>query len=279
MALWYDEIHDNEFRIGMRVKDILYRDRSEFQRIDIVETEALGRALLLDGVWMTSEGDEKFYHEYIVHPAMNIAPSIERVLVIGGGDGGTVREVLRYDDVKHVDMVEIDGKVVEACKEFLPTIGSSWDDPRLTVTIGDGIDYVKHADVEPYDVVIVDGSDPVGPAEGLFNRSFFEGCRRILSDDGVFVAQAESPDYMQQIHLDMLEVIDDVFDETAPFYGGVNIYPGAWWGWILATRGLPTDRIEAERARDISEQTMIYNESIHRAAFAVPNFIRRKWKR
>lgn len=279
MTSWINETYNGNFRIALRSQRTLFREESDYQSVTIVDTDALGRALLLDDVWMTSEKGERFYHEYIVHPAMNVAPHIKRVLVIGGGDGGTVREILRYNEVEHVDMIEIDGMVIDACKEFLPSIGTAWDDPRLTVTVGDGIDYVKNATVEPYDVILVDGADPVGPAEGLFNKSFFEGCARLMTEKGVFATQAESPDHMEKVHVEMLNVLDEVFAQVAPYYGGVNIYPGAWWGWIMATKGVAIDSVVEERVARISEVTDIYNLDIHRGAFAVPNFIRRQWKR
>ncbi|MEO1270619.1 MAG: polyamine aminopropyltransferase, partial [Myxococcota bacterium] len=192
MGLWYDEVFQDKFRVGLKLKQTLFTGQSDYQKVEVVDTELLGKALLIDGLWMTCEGEDAPYHELIVHPAMTTAPSIERVLIIGGGDGGTAREVLRHPEVQHVDMVEIDAMVIEACKEFLPEVGTAWDDPRLHVTVGDGIAYVKDADVAPYDVILVDGSDPVGPAKGLFDEGFYRGCSRLLKDEGVFVTQSES---------------------------------------------------------------------------------------
>ena len=274
MALWYDEEHKGLFRIGLKVRRTLFSGTSEFQKVDIIETESLGRALLLDDTWMTSEADEKTYHEPIVHPPLCVAPSIERVLIIGGGDGGTAREVLRYPEVRHVDMVEIDGMVVEACQEFLPTIGTAWSDPRLHVHIDDGIAWVRNEELEPYDVIIVDGADPVGPAEGLFNQSFFEACRARLKPRGVFSTQAESPDMMRRIHLDMLQVIGDVFPICAPYYGAVTIYPGAYWSWIFASNDVSPSDVVEERVARVEQETWLYNRAMHDAMFAVPNHIR-----
>ena len=278
MPLWYDEEFDIGIRYGMRTKRTLFSGVSEFQKVAVIETEALGKALLIDDLWMTAEGDEKTYHEMLVHPVMTTAPKIERVLVIGGGDGGTVREVLRYPDVKHVDLVEIDGMVVDACKEHLPTIGSAWDDPRLHLTIGDGIAWVNDPDIAPYDVILVDGSDPVGPAEGLFNAKFYQSCYNKLTDQGVFSTQSESVGIFLDVHIETVKVIRSVFGEATPFYQPVMIYAAGCWSWTYASKGVsPKDVIES-RMEFISAQTEIYNRDIHFGAMAQPNFVKRALK-
>jgi spermidine synthase len=275
MALWYDEVIHNSMRIGFKVERTLFMGESEFQRVAVVETELLGKALLVDDIWMAAEGEEKTYHEMIVHPAMTTAPKIERVLIIGGGDGGTAREVLRYQQVEHVDMVEIDEMVVEACKEHLPEIGTAWDDPRLNLVIGDGIAWAKRTDLEPYDVIIVDGSDPVGPAEGLFGKEFYAGCERLLADDGVFVTQSESPLVFRDVHLEMVRTMKETFASVHPYYGSVGIYAGGPWSWTYASNNVSPKDIIDERVEFIQEQTHIYNRDVHLGAFAVPNHIRR----
>ncbi|MGM0576413.1 MAG: polyamine aminopropyltransferase [Myxococcota bacterium] len=275
MALWYDEVHDGNVRIGLKVVRTLFAGRSDLQKVDVVETEALGRALLIDDVWMTAEGDEKSYHEMIAHPAMTTAPRIERVLVIGGGDGGTVREVLRHPEVRHVDMVEVDGLVVEACREHLATIGTAWDDPRLHVHIADGIRWAREADVPPYDVVLVDGSDPVGPARGLFDEAFFRGCARLLTRDGVFVGQAENPTLIKRVHLEMIRTLERVFERVHPYYGTTVLYPGGSWSWVYATHTQDPMAVHPERAARIEETSDVWNREVHRGAFAVPNHVKR----
>jgi spermidine synthase len=275
MPIWCDEVHADSIRFGLKISRVLFNEQSPFQRVTIVETEAFGRALMLDDLWMTAEGDEKTYHEMITHPALTTAPQIKRVLIIGGGDGGTAREVLKYPEVEHVDMVEIDGMVVDACKEHLPTIGSAWSDPRLHVMIDDGIRYVKEADVAPYDVILVDGSDPVGPAEGLFNRAFYEGCRRLLSPNGVFASQAESPLRMRDVHLEMVKTLRDVFKSAHPYYNTVTLYPGGAWSWVYASPTVDPFAIIPPRAEHIEATTTFYNRDLHRGVFALPNHIKR----
>lgn len=276
MAIWYDEHFDDSLRLGLKINRTLFAEQSEFQRVVIVETEKLGKALALDDIWMTAEGDEKSYHEMLVHPAMTTAPEIARVLIIGGGDGGTAREVLRYPGVEHVDLVEIDGMVVEACKEHLPEIGQgAWDDARLDVHIADGIAWSKRTDLVPYDVIIVDGSDPVGPAEGLFGEDFYRGCANLLADAGVFVTQSESPLIFRDVHLEMVRVMDDAFGHSHPYYGSVMLYAGGPWSWTYASPNVSPRDIIAERAEFAEEFTQIYNRDVHLGALAVPNNIRK----
>ncbi len=274
MAIWYDEVHNDSTRFGCKLTKTLFVGQSDFQKVAVVETEALGRALLLDDLWMCAEGEEKTYHELIVHPALTTAPRIERVLIIGGGDGGTAREVLRHPEVRHVDMVEVDGMVVEACKEHLPSVGTAWGDPRLHVRIDDGIKFVAEATV-PYDVVIVDGSDPVGPAVGLFNETFYRNCARLLADHGVFVTQSESPNVHREVHLDMVRTLGKVFPKVHPYYDTISIYPGGTWSWIWASKGTNPHEPVLERVARLEDVTDVYNLEMHHGVFAVPNAIKR----
>jgi spermidine synthase len=202
MGLWYDETFDGHTRLGLRVKETLFSEQSDHQKIEVIATESFGRVLVIDNVFMTSEYDEFLYHEMLAHPAMTTAPSIERVLVIGGGDGGTVREVLRHSDVKRCVMIEIDELVVEASKTYLPGIGTAWDDPRLDLRFIDGVEYVKKSNDERYDVILLDGTDPVGPGALLFDEAFYAGCKRMLAEGGVMALQSESPLLMMDVFVE-----------------------------------------------------------------------------
>ncbi|MBT9557986.1 MAG: polyamine aminopropyltransferase [Myxococcales bacterium] len=274
MAIWFDEIHKDSTRFGCKIERTLFVGQSPFQKVTIVETSALGRALLLDDLWMCAEGEEKTYHELITHPALTCAPRIERVLIIGGGDGGTAREVLRHPEVKHVDMVEVDGMVVDASKEFLGTIGTAWNDPRLTVMIDDGIEFVRTA-TQGYDVIIVDGSDPQGPAVGLFNEAFFRNCAKLLSDNGVFVTQSESPNLQRDVHIEMVQTLQRVFPKVHPYYDTVTIYPGGTWSWCFASKGVSPHEPNLERVARVEQHTDVYNREMHHGVFAVPNALKR----
>ncbi len=276
-AGWVDEIHAN-VRYGMAAQ-VLEERSSPYQRITIVDSEAYGRGLLLDGCWMTAERQERHYHEPIVHPALCGAERIERVLVVGGGDGGTARECLRHPEVRHLDLVEIDGLVVELCQRHLPAIGgTAWGDPRLHLTVGDGIAWAGAAEDASYDVVIVDGSDPAGPAEGLFNRAFFGHCRRILRPGGVFVTQSESPEAFRQVHIDTVRLLREVFAHADPLYGWVPMYPSGWWSWTFAANDGPRYlHPHPGRAAAVAEGCRIWSPRWQHGGFAaVPAFVERE---
>jgi spermidine synthase len=228
---------------------------------------------------MTAEHQERHYHESLVHPALCSAASIERVLVIGGGDGGTARECLRHPEVKHLDMVEIDGRVVELSQEHLSSIGGGcWSDPRFHLTVGDGIAWAAEAADASYDVVIVDGSDPTGPAEGLFNRAFFRNCCRILKPGGVFATQSESPEAFRQVHIDMVKLIRELFGHADPLYGWVPMYPSGWWSWTFAAKDAPRYLTpQSQRAAVVAAGCAIWSPRWQQGAFnTIPAFIERE---
>lgn len=274
MALWFDEIYGGKIRFGLRVKRSLFQGRSEFQAVDVVETEEFGRALALEDAWMTSERDEAHYHEMIVHPALTSAKRIERVLVIGGGDGGTVREVLRYSEVKHVTMVELDKMVVDVCKEHLPSFNVPWNDPRLNVQFGDGIAYLNNYRGAPYDVILIDGSDPVGPAEGLYASPFYESAKRCLVPEGVLVSQTESPIAMAEDFARIVKTLRTSFKRAEPMFVPIPLYPSGMWSFTFASDTIDPRNFDEARATRIEEQARYYNRDIHRAAFAQPSFVR-----
>ena len=274
---WIDEHHEG-VRYGL-AGAVLVDEQSDFQRITVVDSERYGRGLLLDGCWMTAERQERHYHEALVHPALCSAKAIERILVIGGGDGGTARECLRHRGVRHLDMVEIDGLVVELSKKHLASLGGGcWDDPRFHLTVGDGIAWAANCADASYDVVIVDGSDPAGPAEGLFNRRFFEHCRRILRPGGVFATQSESPEAFRQVHLDTVRLLQDVFGHADPLYGWVPMYPSGWWSWTFAAADGPRYKSPLpERATAVAAGCQIWSPRWQSGAFeAIPAFIERE---
>ena len=279
MSGWIDEEHRG-VRYGL-AGELLVEESSPYQRISVIDSERYGRGLLLDGCWMTAERQERHYHESLVHPALCGANSVARVLVIGGGDGGTARECLRHDAVQHLDMVEIDGRVVELSQEHLASIGgTAWSDPRFHLTVGDGIAWVAAAADARYDVVLVDGSDPAGPAEGLFNRGFFSHCKRILKPGGVFATQSESPEAFRQVHLDTVKLIRELFGHADPLYGWVPMYPSGWWSWTFAAMGAPRYRSpDPQRADAIAADCHIWSPRWQRGGFeAIPAFIERELK-
>ena len=272
---WYDEVFKDLSRLGLKATDKLFDERSELQHVEIIDTIPYGRVLAIDETFMTSEKDEHFYHEMLVHPALTTAPQLKRVLVIGGGDGGTVREVLTYPEVEQVVMVEIDRLVVEACRRFLPSIGRAWDDPRLQVLIADGIKFVKKRDIEPFNVILLDGCDPIGPAKGLFTLDFYRNCAALLADDGVFALQTESPILQRTTFLDIGQALSQVFKKVHPYFGPAPIYPSGTWSWIYATQSIDHFSPRPDRAMRQEERCKYYNRDIHRAAFALPNDLKK----
>ena len=278
MGLWYDETFDDHTRIGLRVKETLFSGESPYQKVEVIDTAAFGRVLIIDGVFMTSDYDEFLYHEMLVQPALCTAPRIERVLVIGGGDGGTVREVLRHAGVKECVMIEIDEMVDNASKEHLPGIGTAWDDPRLHVRFIDGIEYVKTGDAESYDVILLDGTDPVGPGAALFDERFYAGCKRMLTPTGVMALQSESPLLMMDLFVETQHKLRELFSEVHPYLGPVPLYGTGTWSWTWCSNTGEPLRAIRERQQAIVEGSKAYNEELHQAIFALPNYVKRALK-
>ncbi len=267
----YREYHSPHSGIFLKKDRILFREQSQYQEIEIFENGFFGRVLTLDGLVMTTERDEFIYHEMLVHPAMVSHPAPERILIVGGGDGGTAREVLKYP-VKEVHLVEIDGMVIEASRRYLPTISSALDDERLRIHVEDATIWIEdHRD--EFDVVIVDSTDPIGPAEGLIGEAFFENVFRALRKDGIMVIQSESPHY----HLDTIRTIAKrlfrIFPVLHMYTAPIPTYPGGYWAFSMVTKGL-----RIEERQEIPGGLKYFNRSIYRGAFALPQFLKEKVK-
>ena len=205
MDLWFSEFHTPYVKFSIQIDKQLHSEQTEFQRIDILESKEFGRMMVLDGYVMLTEKDEFIYHEMIVHVPMAVHPNAKRILIIGGGDGGAVRELVRYKNVESVDLVEIDERVVDISRRFLPQTACGFDDPRIHLFFEDGLKFIRHCENE-YDLIIVDSTDPFGPGEGLFTKEFYGNCYKALKEDGIMVNQHESPFYdedafaMQRAH-------------------------------------------------------------------------------
>ena len=213
---------------------------SAHQRITVFENANFGTVLLLDGLVMTTDRDASFYHEPLVHPAMTAHPAPRRALVIGGGDGGTVTELSRYPELEAITMVEIDAEVVAAAREHFPELTRGLDDERLALRHEDGAAFVEQT-AQVFDVIVVDGSDPVGPARALFERRFLRACRDRLAPGGIFVTQSESPLYYGATIRGLLADAAEVFDWHGIYTGAVPTYPGGLWSWSWAGIGAPPE--------------------------------------
>lgn len=270
MAMWFDETFQNRVRIGFRVEEYIFRDRSDFQSVDIFDTACFGRTLALDDVYQTSVGDEYLYHEMLVHPVLATAPSIKNVLIIGGGDGGTAREVLSYPEVERCTMVELDKMVVKACQDHMLEMNVPWDDPRLTLRFEDGCKFIENVQ-ERYDVILVDGPDPVGPAAVLYTNSFYAACRDHLGPEGVLAAQVEAPQLMQDDFVRIVRTLRNEFPTAEPYFGPVPIYVCGSWAYAYATKAKAPFSLREDRLADTEARTRYWNRAIHQAAFAQSN--------
>lgn len=275
MNLWFSEEHTKHVKLSIRVDKQLYSAESDYQRIDIFESEEFGRFLTLDGFMMMTEKDEFIYHEMIVHPAMAVHPNVANVLVIGAGDGGVVRELTRYQTIKTIDVVEIDEMVVKACIQYLPQTASSFADPRVKVHYQDGLKYIRKYE-QTYDLIIVDSTDPFGPGEGLFTKEFYGNCYKALKEDGIMVNQHESPFYeedaiaMQRAHKRIVES----FPISRVYQAHIPTYPSGHWLFGFASKTYhPITNLKSEEWKALGLKTRYYNSQLHVGAFALPNYV------
>jgi spermidine synthase len=273
LQLWVHEEHRDILQMRYRASRTLYSEESDFQRIDIVETPGFGRMLFNDGVTMISERDEFVYHEMIAHVPLFVRPRTRKVLVIGGGDGGTVREVLRHPAVEQIRLVEIDPKVVEGCRAHIRQTAAALEDPRVELSIGDGVAHVATTR-ERYDLVLVDSTDPIGPAEPLFGSEFYANVKRVLSDDGVVVSQAESPFYEAEAQAALLQVLQPLFTRVQLYNYSNLTYPGGLWSFSFAAKGdlCPVGDFDPARVEASGLEFQYYGAAVHRAAFVHPAF-------
>ncbi len=274
LELWYTEEHSEHVRFSVKVDKQLCSMQSPFQRIDVFESQEFGRFFTLDGLMMLTEKDEFIYHEMIVHVPMAANPGIRRVLVIGAGDGGTVRELTRYQTIEHIDMVEIDEDVVKVCREFLPQTACKLDDPRVSLFFEDGLKFVRAKENE-YDLIIVDSTDPFGPGEGLFTREFYGNCFKALTENGILVNQHETPYYsayaknMKRAH----KRIREFFPVCRVYQAHIPTYPSGHWLFGFASKRTDPLSVNAGQWNALGLATSYYNTDIHTGSFAIPNYV------
>ncbi len=276
MDLWFSELHTPNFHVRVKVRQTLEFKRTPYQELAILDTLEFGRMLVLDGIVQTTEADEFIYHEMIAHVPLFAHGRPERVLIIGGGDGGAVREVLRHETVQRVDHVEIDEAVCEACRRWLPTLSSALDDPRVSQHFTDGVEFVRRVaeeDGPTYDVIIVDSTDPVGPAVGLFGPAFYRNARKALRPGGVLTVQSESPWFMKQAVLRSYKGMSRSFPMVRLYTAHVPTYSTFAWSFTIGTDG--ADPAAADVPDPLPFETSYYTPALHRACFTLPAFIER----
>lgn len=275
MELWFTEKHTENVKLSIQVDRQLYSSQSEFQRIDIFSSKEFGRFLTLDGYMMLTQKDEFIYHEMMVHVPMAVHPKVRKALVIGGGDGGTARELIRYPAIEQIDVVEIDEEVVSACRQYMPQTACGFDDERIHLFYEDGLKYVRRYE-DTYDLILVDSTDPFGPGEGLFTKEFYGNCYKALKAEGIMVNQHESPFYpndaaaMQRAHKRIVES----FPISKVYQAHIPTYPSGHWLFGFASKRYhPLTDQDAARWKALGLRTRYYNEQLHRGAFALPNYV------
>lgn len=275
MDLWHIERQSEGTDLRIRIEKILFEHQSEYQSIRVIETETFGRILVVDGYIMMTEKDEFIYHEMMAHVPMSVIGEPSRALVIGGGDGGVVRELVRHECLQRVDLVEIDGDVIVTSERFFPSVASGLSDPRVTVRIEDGIRFVAEAE-EEYDLIIVDSTDPfTGPGEGLFTEEFYRDCSRILRKGGILVNQHESPYYCENASVakEMHGKMRRAFPICTVYQAYIPTYPSGHWLFGFASKDVdpPGDAVPG---RMDGIDTRYFNEEVRKASFALPNYVR-----
>ncbi len=276
MELWYTDEHTSDVRFSMKASVQVASKKSAVQQIDILDTPAYGRVLVLDGGLMITEKDEFIYHEMITHVSMAVNPNVKNVLVIGGGDGGTVRELTKYKTIESIDMVEVDKDVVLLSKKFLPFTSCKLKDKRVSVWFEEGLRYVR-GKKEEYDLIIIDSSDPYGPAEGLFTREFYGTCFKALRGDGILINQHESPFYAahQTSVKNAHAHIAVEFPVSTVYQCHIPSYPSGHWLFGFASKKYhPIGDLDEARWNKLGIKTRYYNTELHRGAFALPNYVK-----
>ena len=275
MEFWFSEMHTPNVKFSIRVDKQLYSGQSDFQRIDVFESPEFGRFLTLDGFMMLTEKDEFIYHEMITHIPMAVHPNVKNVLVIGAGDGGVIRELVRYDDIENIDMVEIDPLVVEVSKKYLPKTACSFDDPRVNIHFEDGLRYIRFCE-NKYDLIIVDSTDPFGPGEGLFTREFYGNCYKALKEDGILINQHESPFYdedaaaCQRAHRNIV----GTFPICRVYQAHIPTYPSGHWLFGFSSKKYhPLKDLNEKRWNDRGLKCRYYTTTLHKGAFYIPAYV------
>lgn len=271
MELWIKEGQIDNAVMTYKVKETLHTEKTKYQELSIVDTYEFGRMLLLDGIVQTTVRDEYVYHEMITHIPLFTHKNPKKVLVVGGGDGGAIREILKHKSVEKAVLCEIDERVIELSKKYLPEISSGLSDPRAEVFIGDGIKYVLEHKNE-FDVIIVDSTDPIGAAEGLFNINFYKSLYDCLTPDGIFVAQTESPFYLPQVVKRVYDDVRNAFPITKLYMAAIPTYPGVYWSFTMGSKIYDPELTATENIPDFD--TKYYHKDLHKACFVLPKYVK-----
>ena len=273
---WFtEECTESGTAFSLEIHAKLHEEQTPFQKIEIYSTKHFGNLMVIDGFVMLTERDNFIYHEMLTHPALFCHPNPCNVLIIGGGDCGTLREVAKHSCIKKITQVEIDKRVTQLSKQFFPQLCDANNDPRVELIFDDAIEWVKNTGNQSIDLIIVDSTDPIGPAKGLFSTLFYKDCVRVLRDDGLIVHQSESPlIHLQSIIKPMHHCMQQAgFNKIELMHFPVASYPTGWWTASMASKNTLIDFCREAQARRFKFSTRYYNHAIHQACFASPNFI------
>ena len=276
--LWYSEYHSDDVKLSFNITEYLHEEETPFQKIAFMKNETYGTFFTLDGYIMLTERDEFVYHDMITHPAMATNPDIKNVLIIGGGDGGSARELSRYKHIERIDMVEIDERVVRLCQKFLPQTAEALDkDPRIHLYFEDGLAFAKNAKDGEYDLILVDSTDPIGPSEGLFTYDFYSNCYRILNEKGILINQHESA-FFEDFRSEMIRAhqkIKKIFPIAKVYGFNTPTYASGYWYFGFASKKLdPIKDQDKAKWESFGLKTMYYNSDLHSGCFALPTYVR-----
>jgi spermidine synthase len=275
---WFTEIFEQSgTAFSLRLHDKLHEEQSEYQKIAIFETTDFGRLMVIDGCVMLTERDNFIYHEMMAHPVLYSHPCPKRVLIIGGGDCGTLREVLKHPEVQTAWQVEIDERVTRLAERYFPELCASNSDTRAHFHFADGIKWVQRCEPASTDIIIIDSTDPVGPAQGLFSQAFYLDCHKALAPCGLIMQQSESPlVHAESIIRPMMTALRGAgFQDTALHHFPQCSYPTGWWSATMACKDAPIDFRRAAASERKQFSTQYYNAAIHRASTAMPEFLRK----
>lgn len=272
--LYYQEFTPSGYGISIKIKKVLFSEESEFQKIEVLDSDSkLGKILTLDDLMVATEGDEYFYHEMIVHIPMLNHPCPKEVLIIGGGDGGTVREVFKHNTVEHVTLCEIDKEVVKTSKNFFPSLSCEFDNPKLDIIYENAIEFIKNKK-NCYDIVLIDTPDPLSLGVGLFTEEFYKNIKNSLKDGGIMVTQSESPVALEEEIKEMYTMLKSAFPIVNTYTSVIPTYPGGYWAWAFCSKDVePLSFIDEKRAEEITQKCKIYNINYHKSCYALPTFL------
>ncbi|WP_042355980.1 polyamine aminopropyltransferase [Bacillus rubiinfantis] len=267
--LWLTEDERDNLKVSYRIKEIIYHQSSPFQEVMIVDSYDFDRMLVLDGIVQTTSMDGHIYNEMISHVPMSIHPNAKKILIIGGGDCGVAKELCKYEDIEHIDMVEIDELVVQACREHLPAVSGRLADSRVSFVFDDGVKFVASKQAE-YDLIIVDSSDPIGPAEVLFEKSFYQSIHKALKGDGLMVCQSQSPIFHSEVMKQTSSRISELYPIVKQYTAVVPTYPGGLWSFTIGSKQYNNPNPQKLKEKE----TKYVNEGLITSCFLLPQFMK-----